>query len=497
LNDGEVKESGMSRASRIGLSLLTGVVLAVSAVAGAATETGKVPITTRSDEARTLYLQGRDLTERLRATDARSFFEQALTKDKDFALAYLGLANAANTAKEFFDAASRGAALADKVSPGERDMLLAVEAAAKGDVAGQERHLTALVAAFPNDERAQTLLGTYYFGRQAYGTAIEHFTKATTINPAFTQPYNLLGYSNRFLARYPEAERAFQKYIQLIPTDPNPYDSYAELLMKMGRFDESIQNYEKALAIDPHFIASLIGIANDQTFQGKTDAARATLLRLDSVARNPGERRQARLWTASAWVHDKAWDKAIAEVEKMVALAEAQQDLAAVSGDRILIGDILRTAGRLDEAAKAYAASVTAMDGADVPDEVKAATRRNLIREQGRLALARKDIQTAKAKSAEYAKQVAVKANPFEQFQVHQLVGLVALAENDAATAAAELKKANSLDPQVLYELALATKAAGDAAGARALAAKAADFNAFNFNYGFVRAKAKALVAAP
>ena len=487
----------MSRASHARRFHLTLALAALSATAGGAPQTGnagdKVPITTASEEARKLYLQGRDLSEKLRATDARKYFEQAIQKDKDFALAYLGLANTAGTAKEFFDAASRGAALADRVSAGERAMLLANDAIAKGDVAGQERQLTELVKAFPGDERAQMLLGNYHFGRQNYAKAIEHYTTATTINPSFSQPYNQLGYANRSLVKYPEAERAFRQYIKLIPDDPNPYDSYAELLMKMGRFDESIQNYEKALSIDAHFVASLIGIANDQIFQGKTDAARATLLRLDAVARNAGEKRLARLWTANAYLHDVAPDKALAEIQKMVALAEADHDLAAVSGDLNVMGDLLRDAGRLEEAAAKYAASVSTMDMAAVPAEVKQATRRNLLFEEGRLAVARKDLAVAKAKSAEYAKQVAVKSNPFEQFQVHQLAGILALAENNGAVAVAELQKANPLDPQVLYQLALATRAAGDAAAAKAIAVRAADFNALNFNYGYVRSKAKQL----
>ena len=87
-------------------------------------------------------------------------------------------------------------------------------------------------------------------------------------------------------------------------------------------------------------------------------------------------------------------------------------------------------------------------------------------------------------------------ANPFEQFQVHQLAGLLALAENNGTAAVAELQKANPLDPQVLYQLALATKAAGDAAAAKTIAVKAADFNALNFNYGYVRAKAKQLAGS-
>ena len=71
------------------------------------------------------------------------------------------------------------------------------------------------------------------------------------------------------MGKYPEAEQAFKKYIELIPDDPNPYDSYAELLMKTGRFEESIKNYEKALSVDPNFVASYVGIGNNYVFMGK------------------------------------------------------------------------------------------------------------------------------------------------------------------------------------------------------------------------------------
>ena len=77
--------------------------------------------------------------------------------------------------------------------------------------------------------------------------------KATEINPKFSPAYNSLGYAYRPLEKYAEAETAFKKYIELIPDDPNPYDSYAELLMKTGRFDESIAQYRKALSVDQHF----------------------------------------------------------------------------------------------------------------------------------------------------------------------------------------------------------------------------------------------------
>src|SRR6188768_1432214 len=257
--------------------------VAVSAQTPAKSE--KVPITTASDEARKLYVDGRDLLERLRGTDGRKLFEQAVGKDPNFALAYVGLANTSGTNREFVEAVTKAVALADKVSEGERHQILALEAGLKGDPAGNLTHLKELARLFPNDERAHTQLGVLYFGRQDYPSAVAEFKKATSINPKFSPPYNQLGYAYKFLEKFSDAEAAFKKYTELIPDDPNPYDSYAELLMKMGRFDESIKAYEKALSIDPNFINSYVGIGNDYLAMGKTEQARETFAKLAARAR--------------------------------------------------------------------------------------------------------------------------------------------------------------------------------------------------------------------
>jgi tetratricopeptide (TPR) repeat protein len=467
--------------------------IAAGAFAQTAPATGKVAITTSSEDARALYLKGRDLAEKLRATDARKFYEQAAAKDPGFAMAYVGLANTSGTNREFVDAVTKAASLASKVSEGERHIILGLEAGLKSDPASVLKHYTELVAQFPNDERAQTLLANTYFGRQDYQKAIDHFVKATQIDPSFSQPYNQMGYAYRFIEKYTDAEAAFKKYIDLIPDDPNPYDSYAELLMKMGRFDESIAMYKKALAIDGNFVASYIGIGNDQLFKGQPAAARETFANIARVARNTGEKRTAHFWTAASYVHEGATDKALAEIEANFALSGAEQDGGTQSGDLTLMGDILREAGRVDEALTKYAKAVEVSEAAQLPAEAKAATKRNYLFEQSRAALAKKDLATAKAKAAAYATEVAVKKAPFEVRQQQELEGLIALEEKRFADAVQAFKKSNQQDPRILFFMAEAMKGGGDAKGAAAMASKAANFNQLSFNYGYVRAKAKKL----
>ncbi len=473
----------------------TGTVLvAATWIAPAAAQTapgaGKLPITTSSDEARTLYLQGRDLLEKLRGTDARRLFEQALAKDADFALAHVGLANTSGTTKEFIDAATRAAGLAGKVSEGERHLILALEAGLKGDPKGNLAHLTELVRLLPNDERAHNLLGNLYFGRQEYDKAIAHYVKATSLNPEFSTPYNQMGYAYRFLERFSEAEAAFKKYTEMIPADPNPYDSYAELLMKMGRFDESIKAFEKALAIDSNFVNSYVGIGSNALAMGKPDQARAAFAKLAAVARNTGERRLARFWMAAAYVHEGETDKAIAELAAGYALAEAEHDAGTMSGDLVQMGDVLREAGRFDDAQAKYARALTLVNASQLPEEVKAATRRNHVFEEARLAVARNDLSTARAKAAEYDKLVAPRNAPFEIRQRHELIGLIALADKQYVAAGKEFALANQRDPRVIYLAAVAAQGAGDAARAAALARKAAEFNEISFNFAYVKGKA-------
>jgi tetratricopeptide (TPR) repeat protein len=469
-------------------------VLTSPAGAGGTAATDKIPVTTSSPEARELYLKGRELAEKLRATDARKFYEQAVAKDPNFALAHLGLANTAGTTREFIEAVSRAATLASRVSEGERHMLLGLDAAMKGNVTEVLSHYTELVRLFPNDERAHTLLGNLYFGRQEYDSAVKEFVKATTINPSFSQPYNQLGYAYRFLDKLDEAEAAFKKYVQLIPDDPNPHDSYAELLMKRGRFEESIKAYEKALSLDANFVASHVGIGTNYLCQGRTDQARTAFARIAAVARNTGERRLAHFWTAAAYVHDGATDKALAEVRAGYALAAAERDSGSMSGDLVQMGDISREAGRLDEAAAKYAEAVKVIAQSDLPQQVKDGTHRNNVFEEGRLAVARGDLATARTRAAEYATLIAARKAPFEARQLHELRGSIALADKRGADAVKELAGANQQDPKVLYLTALAFRESGDARQAAAYAQKAARFNGLAFNYAYVRTKATTLL---
>src|ERR1041384_11730 len=121
----------------------------------ASSESGKIPVTTASEDARKEFLQGRDMPERLLAQDSLQHFDKAISLDPNFASAELGRANASQSAKEFFDHLKKAVQLSGKASEGERLLILANEAGANGDVVKQKELLDKLIALHPNDERAQ------------------------------------------------------------------------------------------------------------------------------------------------------------------------------------------------------------------------------------------------------------------------------------------------------------------------------------------------------
>jgi tetratricopeptide (TPR) repeat protein len=127
---------------------------------------GKIPVTTASADAKTEFLQGRDLAEKLRVTDSIAHFEKAASLDPNFAWAELNLATSAPTGKEFFEHLNKAVSLAGNASNGEKLLILATEAGANNNAVKQKEYLDQLVAAYPNDERAHFNLGGFYFGQQ-------------------------------------------------------------------------------------------------------------------------------------------------------------------------------------------------------------------------------------------------------------------------------------------------------------------------------------------
>ncbi|MGA8762942.1 MAG: tetratricopeptide repeat protein [Candidatus Sulfotelmatobacter sp.] len=456
----------------------------------AASEGGKLPITTASEQAKQEFLQGRDLSERLLGQESLQHFDKALSLDPQFASAELARANNSPTAKEFFDHLKKAVSLADKASDGEKLLILANEAGTNGDTVKQKDDLEKLVAAYPNDERAQFALANYYFGQQELDQAVEHYRKATEIAANYSPAYNLLGYAYRQQGDYIAAERAFKKYIDLIPNDPNPYDSYAELLLKMGRFDDSQAQYHKALSIDPHFVPSHFGLSAALLYAGKAAEAQAELQKMADQARNDGELRTAYFGMAVVASDSGTFDKALAAMDKEYAVAEKTNDVASMAADLQAKGNILAQVPRYDEAQRQFDRSFQMIEASNQSQEIKDNSKLLHHFNLAAIAIGKKDYAAAKTHAEEFRQGAEATKNSAQIKQSHELAGRIALGEKDYGKAIAELEQANLQNPANLYRLSQAYQAKGDSTKAQDYLTKAADFNSLPaLNYAFIRVK--------
>ena len=454
----------------------------------------KVPITTTSDEARDLYMQGRALFDDLRFVDANGLFAQSVEADDNFAMGYFMVATTSQTAAEFFDAISMANERAASASEGEQLYISALVAASENDQAAQLDALERLVAMFPQDERTHVQLGNFLTGQQDFSGAVQQFSRATEINPEFAGAYNSLGYAHRSLDDLDSALVAFEEYVALIPDEANPYDSLAELQMEMGNYDASIDNYRKALEINPYFAASYQGITINHSLKGEPELAQEAADQMLAAARNFAERQGAmfRVVTSHLFAGNTAAAMEICEV--MRAEAGVEGNHAALGGIAEYMGDIMMVAGDTMKAEEYFNAALDHRLQADINEANKAQAARVHLFKTSIAAMIADDAEAAASRAAEYQAAAEVHGTAFEKRRVNELSAYLAMFSEENEAAAAHFDGASQFDPIVLYWSAVVNKDLGNMDKARDLATRAANRNTLNVNLPFFRADAMKLL---
>ncbi len=455
---------------------------------------GKIPVTTSSAPARALYLEGRALNEKLQPHDAHQRFAEAFALDSGFALAAYGLAATAATARDGAVHLARALTLAVTASAGERLLIQSLHARRSGDPDAARQVAESLVALYPGDERAHWTLANALAAQQQYDRAIAEFRAAIAIEPQYALAYNQLGYAYRAAGRLSAAEDAFAQYVRLVPDDPNPYDSYAELLLLLGRFDESIAQYRKALRLDAHFAGAFTGITAGQMLAGRHDDAIATSELQLAEARDDGERRTALLNLAMVHIDRGATAKALDAMAKREALARAIADTVNLAADGAIIAEILLHAGQPAAAASRFAAAHALLAASSVSAEQKADDALAALYDEGRVAVAHAAtdpaaLAVARARALAYATGAEARKNDARQRQAQELHAAVSLAMAAPDEALSALDRADQQIPAVWLARSRAFAARGDRAAADAARVKARDMNILpTLAYVFTRA---------
>jgi predicted Zn-dependent protease/TolB-like protein len=217
-------------------------------------------VTTRSPEAYRAYVAGLELLNKLYSKEAGAAFSRAIELDRDFAMAYYYLSSAQEDDGKIEAARKslkQAVALADKTTERERLQILAANYQSQNNLSDAVETYEQLIERYPHELLSYLRLGFGLYTRTLLqpDKAAEIFRRGLKIEPSSKSLHNLLAYSLAWQNKRQEAIEAANKYINLAPAEPNPYDTRGDIYAWFMEYDSSRSSYQKALTLRGDFFS--------------------------------------------------------------------------------------------------------------------------------------------------------------------------------------------------------------------------------------------------
>jgi tetratricopeptide (TPR) repeat protein len=310
--------------------------------------------TTHSAEAYRAYLEGLNIYYTFHWSGALEKFEEALSYDSTFAMAYYYIAQLDD--RRLIDSALK---YAENASQKEQLYIQSRKKIIDGDTNGAIADLETMVERFPDEKLAWYLLGVFYYTLSQTDESITRLERSIEIDPLYKAAHNQLAYTYNRAGDFEQAIEAINTYIALVPDEANPYDSRGEIYADHGMIEEAIASYEMALKKNPDFenavsrlsllyiqqknytraeesIKRYISMGDSlyratrtyllayvPLFQGKLEEALEALdYSIEQVRQVYDEDRQSSPWHVKATIHEERGDlaQARADMEKAIAI---------------------------------------------------------------------------------------------------------------------------------------------------------------------------------
>src|ERR1700676_4221414 len=181
---------------------------------------------------------------------------------------------------------------------------------------------------YPHDKHLLSLAGNWLMGENGNDQAQRFFEKALTIDKNYPAALNDLAYVDARDRRFAKAFAAMDRYVALLPQEPNPQDSYGELRRMAGNFEGSVEHYRAALKIDPDFVTSQLGLGDTYALMGNQEQARIEYDKAIRFAQNEADRLSYGIQKAMTFVRDGKFAEADRLLQEIAQTAHAkEQDL--------------------------------------------------------------------------------------------------------------------------------------------------------------------------
>jgi serine/threonine-protein kinase len=267
---------------------------------GEKTRIGKEP--TSDLEAYHLYLKGRHCLLRYTSEGIRQgleYFEQAIEKDPNYALAYTGVARACVILGMGFgpgeirphEAHRRGKeavarALEIDSELGEAHGTLAfLKFVADFDWTGAEREFKRAIELNPGSDLICDVYGLMLSALERYDEAIAAQRRAQELDPLTAVHSSDIASTLLRADRYDEAMQEAKRLIEMQPDFPMGYSTLGWAYVKQGRCEEGLAELEKAVSLNPGNTMLLAQLGQAHALAGKVGEAREVLQQLEELSR--------------------------------------------------------------------------------------------------------------------------------------------------------------------------------------------------------------------
>ena len=267
-------------------------------------QTSSMPITTSSAKARELYLKGMEDYENLYLERCNDDWRAAVKEDPSLAVAWAWIAFNSGNPQEVSDARAKAKTLAPKTTPGEQLMVAWISKVQEGDYIGGITAMNDMLEMYPRDKHLLYQAGNWLMLEDGNEQAERIMVKALAIDKNFPAALNDLAHLDARNRQFAKALAAMDRYVALLPKEPNPQDSYGELLRMAGNFEGSLVHYRAALKIDPDFVTSQLGLGDTYALMGNQEQARIEYDKAVRFAHTEADRLTYSMQKAMTYVRD-------------------------------------------------------------------------------------------------------------------------------------------------------------------------------------------------
>jgi tetratricopeptide (TPR) repeat protein len=276
----------------------------------------QLPVTTLSGLARSRFEKAMREFEEYRTPEMLQDLRAATKSDPTFAQALILISRVTTDPSEQEATRKRAKQMASKVSPSEQLLIRWLAGAQENNYLPAISAMNDLLAKYPRDQRLAYLAGDWLLQQQRYAQAVTVLERALALFPDYAAALNDAAYGYADEGDFEKAFAAMDRYVALQPDQPNPHDSYGEILRMAGKFDAALEQYRISIRIDPNF-GSELGVADTYAVMGREREAREEYDRAIVFAPSNADKVQRELQSAVTWIRDndrKQAERALSDV---------------------------------------------------------------------------------------------------------------------------------------------------------------------------------------